>query len=119
MHRVRDQDRRMPAGQGLPVRRKGALPMSTEITPFGTGNRLPTKLNKQLARVEQQAIVNAHKVQAINFVGTVALQGVTQLSMTQAECAKLSPEAELRLAAVGDAATAAIQAVVLRLGMEL
>lgn len=93
--------------------------MSTEITPFGQGARLPTKLNKQLARVEQQAIVNAHKVQAINFVGTVALQGVTQLTMTQSECAKLSPEAALRLAAIGDAATAAIQTVVLRLGMEL
>jgi hypothetical protein len=76
---------------------------------------LPTRLNRELGRVEERALVRAHRVQAINFVGTVAMHAVTQLSTTQTELAKVAPTAELRLAAIADAATATIQAAVMQM----
>lgn len=116
---MREQGHRGAPYQGLLVRWEGAWPMSSAIVPYGQVSRVPSKRNKALAIVEGEALVSAHKVKAVQLVGMAALQGVAQLSMTQAECAKLAPDAELRLAAIGDAATNAMQMVLLRLGMEL
>jgi hypothetical protein len=94
--------------------------MSGELLPRsgGEGRLLPTRLNRELARVEERAMVRAHKVQAINFVGTAALHAVTQLSMTQTELTKVVPDAALRLAAIADAATATIQAAVMQMAFD-
>lgn len=108
----------MPPREGLPVWWPGALPVSSDLVPFGPSARVPTRLNRQLGRVEQRAAVNARTVQSVAFVTAVAMQSVTQLSITQSECAKVAPGAELRLAALVDAATASIQGVILQQGLD-
>jgi hypothetical protein len=80
---------------------------------------LRSRRNRELEEVEAEAAVAAHKVRAIGYVTTAAIQSVTQVSVTEAECTKLVPNSALRLAAVGDAGTAAIQCAVLRLGDRL
>jgi hypothetical protein len=95
--------------------------MSGEVLPrvgSPAAALVPTRLNRELTRIEQSAIVRAHKVQAVNYVGTVALNAAAQLSATQVELAKLTPDSEMRLAAIADAAAAAIHATVLRTGIE-
>jgi len=102
------------------ARSSSGVSVSGELLPRsgGSGRLLPTRLNRELSRVEERAMVRAHKVQAINFVGTVALHAVSQLSMTQAELAKVVPDSALRLAAIGDAATATIQAAVMQMAFD-
>ena len=93
--------------------------MAYDLVPRGVSmpaRRVPTRLNRRLSRVEEDAIVQASEIQAAQMVGRVALSAVTQLSIAQAELQNLLPEdsgARLRLAAIADATTARIQMVVL------
>lgn len=116
------QGRGAATRRALPaLRRVGVLRMSGEVLPrvgSPAAALVPTRLNRELTRIEQSAIVRAHKVQAVNYVGTVALNAAAQLSATQVELAKLTPDSEMRLAAIADAAAAAIHATVLRTGIE-
>ena len=84
-----------------------------------SGGMVPTRRNRALARVEDDALVAAHKQRAIGFVAHAAIQSVTQITALEGECAKLAPGCELRLAAIGDAATAAAQMVIINFGREL
>lgn len=89
----------------LPVRN------STGLTPA-----VSFRASRALARIEDRALVRSAEIQAVTFVAHTALRGVTEVSMAEDELAKVCPpDARLRLAAVGDAATMAIQSRVLDL----
>jgi hypothetical protein len=69
-----------------------------------------------LAAVDTKIQVRAREVQGMAFVGQTALVGVACVSILEDEVAKLSPPgARLRLAAIGDATTAAIHARILNM----
>jgi hypothetical protein len=75
-----------------------------------------SRTSRALARVEERALLRAAEIQGIAYVGHTALRAITEISMAEEELAKVAPpSARLRMAAVGDAVTAAIQGRVLDL----
>jgi hypothetical protein len=66
-------------------------------------------------QVHEAAVVRAAEVVGVAYVTQAALRAVTELTVTEEELSKLSPSARLRMAAIGDAGTAAIQARILDL----
>ena len=95
--------------------------MRSEIMPSGGGviRRVSSSTAREIAAVDGTALVRAAKVRGAQFVGHTALQAVAELSMTQTELEKIVPQAALRLSVIADGTTAAIQAIVLRMGAEL
>src|SRR5262245_43467823 len=74
------------------------------------------RTNRALSKVEEGTLVRSAEIQGIAEVGQTALRGVAEVSMAEEELAKLSPPgARLRLSAIGDATTAAIQCRVMDL----
>lgn len=79
---------------------------------------LTSRVSRELAAVERGALLRASQVQAIHFVGRVAIAAIADLTAMEEREATASPTAAYRLMAVGDAATSAITSVVLRMGMQ-
>ena len=75
-----------------------------------------SRLNAQgqvgLARVNQQADLQAERVAAIGYVGKRAMHEVTMLSQLEVQLAQLVPSASPRLQALGDLSALAMADVV-------
>jgi hypothetical protein len=65
-------------------------------------SRLPVSTNRALARLQQQAIVSAAKVQAQAYVGREALFAVADLSELEGQLAQLCPLATSRLEVIAN-----------------
>jgi hypothetical protein len=96
--------------------------MRDEMIPWSSGgNRfLGTRLNargsRALAHLEERTILRSAEIQGLAIVGQTAERAIAEVTICEEELAKLSPPgARLRMAAVGDAVTAAIQARILEL----
>lgn len=92
--------------------------MPSEIVPRGPsspGLRLPTRLNRDIARVEHDALVRASQVQAVTFVTKSALIGASQICALQQALELTKPSAASRLNDIADAGIAALQAEVLKM----
>ncbi|MDP9340540.1 MAG: hypothetical protein M3Q23_00210 [Actinomycetota bacterium] len=73
------------------------------------------QVGREIAAVEDFAIYRASVVRAKAFVAKAAMLEAANLSMLQELLARQSPQAELRLTALGDAAAMAMTAEILRL----
>jgi hypothetical protein len=95
-------------------------PMTGEvIEPRSTGGGLvPTRHNRELARVSRSARVQAQKVRGVHYVGGVGMQAAALLTMQQSGLKDMVPDSELRVAAIADAATTVIQMLVLQIALE-
>lgn len=82
-----------------------------------TSHGLPAAVTRELSAIERGALVEASRVQAVHFVARVAQVAVADLTAFEEQAAKSSPTCAVRLMTVGDAATSAITARVLRVGM--
>ena len=93
--------------------------MTHDLVPRGAPTpvrRVPTRLNRRISRIEEEAIVQASEVQAALMVGRVAQAAVTQLAMYQGQLqCMLSDDhgAQLAIAAVGEATIAKIQMIII------
>jgi len=74
------------------------------------------RASKTLSRIEERALVRAAEIQGIAYVGQSALRAIAEISIAEEELAKVAPpSSRLRMVAIGDALTAAIQGRVLGL----
>jgi hypothetical protein len=92
----------------------------SNLVPRGQGVALTTyvssRTSRVLSRVEERALIRAAEIQGIAYVGQTAIRAVAEISIAEEELAKIAPpSARLRMVAVGDAVTAAIQGRVLDL----
>lgn len=65
-----------------------------------------------LARIELQAQLEAHKAQAVGYVGTQALQAVALVSGCEAQLARMCPAAAPRLQGIADVTALSLAHVV-------
>lgn len=97
----------------------------TEIVPFGGGftNRGERQVARELARIEgqsrlgiaridQQAELQAERVAAVGYVGKRAMHEVTMLSQLEVQLSALVPSATPRLQGIGDLTALAMADVV-------
>lgn len=91
------------------------VPRASSATPVGVV--VSPRARRSLQRIEARALLRSAEIQGMAYVGQTALRGVAEVSMAEDELAKLcQPGVRLRLSAIGDAVTAAIQGRVLDLG---
>ena len=77
---------------------------------------MTAKGSRTLIHLEERTLLRSAEIQGIAIVGQTAERSIAEVSICEEELAKLSPPgARLRMAAVGDAVTAAIQARILEL----
>lgn len=97
----------------------------SDMVPFGNGlakresrqvsrelSRLEGRGRVELARIDQQADLQAERVAAIGYVGKRAMHEVTMLSQLEVQLSALVPSAVPRLQAVGDLTALAMAEVV-------
>lgn len=80
--------------------------LTNDLTPFGGGDRLPRRVNKQLDSVAHGALIAAARVQGTTFVARVTDAEIAALTHFEAALAMNSPICAMRLHAIGNAATA-------------
>ncbi|MHB8681287.1 MAG: hypothetical protein ACYDA2_04225 [Acidimicrobiales bacterium] len=93
--------------------------MPYAITRYNAPARLPAAVERQMEQINHQALIQAHKIDAVRFVGRVAITAVGDLVSAEERVAQISPTAAVRAMAVGEAATATIAGLVLRMGFQL
>jgi len=71
--------------------------------------------NRQLAKIEQEAIAYAAKVEAIGLVTAVGVRRLTRLSELEGQCIKMSPLGEARYEALINEATLTMREVISRM----
>lgn len=81
-------------------------------------DHVPARVRQEVAAIEHGALVRATQIQAAHFVSRTAIAAIADLTAMEEREAKASPTSAVRLMAVGDAATSAISALVLRMGMQ-
>lgn len=97
----------------------------SELVPFGGGlanresrqvsrefSRLEGRGRVELARINQQADLQAERIAAIGYVGKRAMHEVTMLSQLEVQLSALVPSATPRLQALGDLSALAMADVV-------
>jgi hypothetical protein len=93
----------------------------SEIVPFGGGlakresraasrelSRLAARGRVELARISQEADLQAERIAAIGYVGKRAMHEVTMLSQLEVQLSNLVPSAIPRLQGLGDLAALAM-----------
>ncbi len=97
----------------------------SEIVPFGGGlarresravsrelSRLDGRGRVEMARINQQADLQAERVSAVSYVGKRALHEVAMLSQLEVQLSALVPSATPRLQGIGDLTALAMADVV-------
>lgn len=97
----------------------------SEMVPFGGGlarresravsrelSRLEGRSRLSLARIDQEADLQAERVAAVGYVGKRAMHEVTMLSQLEVQLAALVPSATPRLQGIGDLTALAMADVV-------
>ncbi|HLK17194.1 MAG TPA: hypothetical protein VKT78_20490 [Fimbriimonadaceae bacterium] len=75
-------------------------------------SRLGARGRVEMARIEQEADLQAERLAAVAYVGKRALQEVTMLTQMEAQLAQLVPTALPRLQGLGDMSALAMAEVV-------
>jgi hypothetical protein len=99
----------------------------SEVVPFGAGlakrearavgrelSRLDGRGRLELARINQQADLQAERIAAVGYVGKRALHEVAMLSQLEVQLSCLVPSATPRLQGIGDLTALAMADVVAR-----
>jgi hypothetical protein len=81
--------------------------MSADVTPYGS-MRLPASVSRELEWVKHQAIAQAARIQAIEFVTERAMYAVSAITELEGQLTRRYPEAAYRLQGIGDMAAAAM-----------
>lgn len=94
--------------------------MPAEIVPGGSqppALRIPTRLNRQLSRVQEAALIRAARVAGVTYVTNAALVAAAQISVMQETLEKSFPSEGVsgRFHSIAEAGVVALQAEVLRL----
>ena len=97
----------------------------SEVVPFGGGlarresravgrelSRLDGRGRLELARINQQADLQAERIAAVGYVGKTALHEVAMLSQLEVQLSCLVPSATPRLQGIGDLTALAMAEVV-------
>jgi hypothetical protein len=77
-------------------------------SPSSTGDRLPARTSRALAGIQQNAIIQAGRIQATAMVGREAMFAVADLSELEGQLAHLCPLATSRLDAIANITTLTI-----------
>ena len=85
------------------------------IVPYNGPNRLPRAVNQQLVLSEQRALIHATEIRAIEFVASVGLQAVADISALEGRLVAQVPLANERLKAIADTAAGAIASEIVRM----
>lgn len=81
---------------------------TTVVEQGGDGKRRPLDLDRELARIEHHAMIEAHRVRSIEYVATAGMVAVSNISSLERTLVSSVPSAAQRLRTVGDLATRAV-----------
>lgn len=82
--------------------------MIPTIVEHHSNNQRPADVERELARIEHHAMIEAHRVRSIEYVATAGMVAISNISSLERTLASSVPNAAQRLRTVGDFATRAV-----------